>query len=155
MRYIHYTQETIKTIAQRIAETISVRSYERGNSHDERRKTTQEEQEKIFAVVFGAIANLNHCIYSYGHSYGKSRDGEINTMMQTVRDTAEWTIDELIKLEDGEQVNGYDTVYCPVWAMSEMLWKEESDFTRRYSVMLGIFPEDLEQDAEVIIPIYG
>lgn len=155
MRYIHYEQETIKTIAERIAETISVRSYEEGNSRDYRRIATDDEQEKIFSVVFGAIGNLNYHIYSYGHSYGKSRDGEIKTMMQTARDTAEWTIDQLIKLENGEEINGYDTVYCPIWAMSEMLWNEESDFTRRYAESLGISAEDLKADAEAIIPVRG
>ena len=143
MKYLHYTTKTLDTIATTIAKTVSIRTYENGNSTDTRRASTKSECAKIKAVVRAALGNINYHVYAM--AYNHANDAEIRQVFQTTRDTAEFTIVELI---DG--VNGYDTVYCPIWAMTDLLWGDGGNMADRYAEFFGIDSTKFDFDAEYI-----
>ena len=90
--------------AELVATTIVIRDE---NHSDERRDTTNEERDYIFAVVKSALYSLNY-----------NCDADV----QAVADMAEFTIDELIP-----NCNGYLTVYNPIKRFVEQMWDTTKD----------------------------
>ena len=96
----HRTENELREIAEKIAETIVIRSYdERGNSRDDRRPTDGQERITLRDIAFGALLTLN-----YGETFRRERIAE-----DAIIETAEFTVDLLIP-----GVNGYDSIYIPL-----------------------------------------
>ena len=93
------TESELKEIANKISDTIMIRTYENGNSYDNRRNTTTIEEAIIYKIAYGALLGLN-----YGDDCRKSRFAE-----QKIIDTVEFIIDQFIP-----DCNGYDTIYLPL-----------------------------------------
>lgn len=91
--------DMLKFMAKHMAKNITIRTYENGNSKDEKRPATKEEQKIIYNVAYGALHTLN-----YGEQMRSSKE-----MTQAVIDNAEITLDLFIP-----NCNGYDTMYCPL-----------------------------------------
>ena len=99
----------IDSYAESVSQSIVIRSYNDGNSNDERRKATKKEREVIKAVVSGALHSIRY--------KGLNKDGkkpEFDKLVQDAADTAEFIGDQLLT-----SVNGYDTFYRPV---KEYVW---------------------------------
>lgn len=94
-----YPEERLEEMADKIAETIVIRSYENGCSIDTKRYTTPEEREVLSKVSFGALLALD-----YGAHVRKDRGQE-----QAVIDAAEFILDLFIP-----EANGYDSIYAPL-----------------------------------------
>lgn len=92
-------ESELKEIAQNIASTIMIRTYENGNSKDTRRKPTKAESDKIYKVAFGALLGLN-----WGENVRSSK-----LAAQSIIDTAEFMIGQFLP-----NCNGYDTIYIPL-----------------------------------------
>ena len=95
-----YNESQLKEIARDIAGSIMIRSYDRGNSRDDRRETTKEEREIIQNIAYGAML-----AYSY-----RSNGGSIDSIL----DTAEFTLKQFIP-----NCNSYDTIYIPLRKVTE------------------------------------
>ncbi len=95
----HKTEGELNEIADRISDTIMIRTYTNGNSNDERRATTPEEKSIIYKIAYGALLGLN-----WGEDCRASRIAE-----QKIIDTAEFQIGLFIP-----ECNGYDTIYIPL-----------------------------------------
>ncbi len=105
MKYIRLSQNELQYMAQKIAESITIRTYDKGNSNDTKRKTTPNEFELIYNVAYGALLAFRWRINSY------SNEKEIEAHLQSILDCAEFTLNLLIK-----NCNSYDTLYCPLKA---------------------------------------
>ena len=104
--------DMLKFMAEQMAKTITIRTYdEKGNSNDENRPATKEEQKIIYNIAYGALHTLN-----YGKQMRSSKD-----MTQAVIDNAEMTLDLFIP-----DCNGYDTIYCPLQAIIRE-WEEDTN----------------------------
>ena len=92
--------EQIQTMADELASTIVIRTYdENGNSHDVRRKPlSAEEREKLRGIFYMTLVTIN-----------RNRDVNEVGYVQGVIDMAEFMIDKLIPY-----VNGYDSMYLPL-----------------------------------------
>ncbi len=93
------TESELKRIAEKISETIMIRSYENGNSRDDRRETTTPEKQIIFRIAYGALLGLN-----YGDATRSDKGRE-----QAILDTVEFVLTQFIR-----EANGYDTIYWPL-----------------------------------------
>jgi hypothetical protein len=85
----HFSEAELKTYAEKVSDSIVIRTYANGNSKDEKRTTTEPEKRLIFSLIFGALLAINAGANS-----------------QSVKDCAEYTGDLLIP-----QMNGYDSIY--------------------------------------------
>lgn len=94
--------DMLKFMAEQMAKNITIRTYDRGDSKDEKRSATNDEQKIIYNIAYGALHTLN-----YGKQMRFSKD-----MAQAVIDNAEITLDLFIP-----DCNGYDTMYCPLQAI--------------------------------------
>jgi hypothetical protein len=110
MRKYKYESE-LKLIAELNSERICVRTMDGGNSHDEWRKATKKQREMLYGIFYGALLGLN-----WGEKMRATRD-----MEQAVIDTAEFQADILMRplLRDGEELQGYMTVYIPLQKIVE------------------------------------
>ena len=105
-------ESDLTDIAISISKDIYIRTYdERGNSKDEKRSATNDEQKIIYNIAYGALHTLN-----YGKQMRSSED-----MTQAVIDNAEITLDLFIS-----DCNGYDTIYCPLQAIVRE-WEEDTN----------------------------
>lgn len=89
---LNVTEKNCKEYAEMQAETIVIRSYEDGNSKDERRKTTKPEKRIIKNIIYGGLLAI--------------RQANDN---QSIIDACEY----IGKLQIPE-MNGYDTIYIPM-----------------------------------------
>jgi|SRR5665647_1291777 len=96
------TERQLKEYAEAKAETIVIRTYEEGNSSDIRRLTTAPEETIIFKILYGALLAMR----------------EVNNMYSAIS-AAEYIGDLMIP-----QMNGYDTIYCPLTEFYD--WKEDN-----------------------------
>ena len=101
----HMSEIALKEIAKGISERIAIREYDNGNSRDTWRETDEQEANAIFTVAYGALLSLN---------WGEDARGKIPAVAQGIIDTAEFTLDLLIRPIHGEECNGYMTIYCPL-----------------------------------------
>lgn len=110
----------LREIAEQISNRIVIRTYVGGNSHDNARKPTKKQKQIIYDVAYSTLSSLNHyCRYSKNwYSAGA----------QEAIGTAEFILDTMLDntLKDGEECNGYDTIYCPL-SRAFTQWEEESE----------------------------
>ena len=92
-------EHELKVIAETIAETITIREYNEGNSNDITRKASEIEKDVIYKLAYGALLGLN-C----GETVRNNDDAA-----QVIIDTAEYTLKLFIN-----DCNGYDTLYIPL-----------------------------------------
>jgi hypothetical protein len=86
------TEKELKAYASTYAETIVIRTYENGNSKDERRATTEEEKKIIESIIYGSLLSINRGLDA-----------------RSIIDAAEFIGDLQIP-----GMNGYDTIYIPL-----------------------------------------
>lgn len=93
---------TIDEYADNESETVSIRSYENGNSKDTLRNSTPEEKAILFGCIGGALRAIRN---------GMDK--------QNAMDMAEWILASYCRRAfQKEEINGYDSVYnkirfCP------------------------------------------
>ena len=87
-----------KSWAREIAKHITIRTYIDGNSQDNTRESTPEEENAIYGILMGAML-----------AYGWRAEGNLDSIL----DTAEFSGHYLIPCKEGE-VNCYDTIYIPL-----------------------------------------
>ncbi len=104
MKNIYLSESELQHFAQKIAEHITIRTYERGNSSDVTRITTKTEFEIIYNVAYGALLAFRWRVNSYNRA-------EIEYHLQSVLDTSEFILNNFIK-----DCNFYNTLYCPLKA---------------------------------------
>lgn len=95
MNKSYKNNQQVKEIAIQISQKITIRTYNRGSSNDEERKSTEEEKAIIFRIAYGALLTLN-----------TTND---NNAEQKIIDCAEYTINQFLP-----DCNGYNTIYCPL-----------------------------------------
>ena len=88
----------LQEIAETASNRIAIRTMDGGNSHDEWRGTTKVEKKVLYATIYGALLALN--------TYSARCSAEA---AQGIIDGAEYSL-----LKDGEQCNGYMSVYIPL-----------------------------------------
>lgn len=93
------TEEERHAIADKIAQSIVIRTYNNGSSCDTRRETTAEEQRAIYNVANGALSSLQ-----WGAD--TMQDPRLE---RSIIDTAEFIINQFLP-----DCNGYDTIYIPL-----------------------------------------
>lgn len=92
-----YYQETeLQEIAREKSKTIVIRTYNNGNSNDERRDATPEEQENIYKLLYAGLLAIN---FRHGKEY------------QGVMDACEYAGHLFLP----ENTNCYDTIYLPLY----------------------------------------
>lgn len=103
-KYLYLSENELQLFAQRIAERITIRTYNNGNSSDITRKPTKSEFEIIYNVAYGALLAFRWRINC-------SNETQIEAHLQSILDCSEFTLNQLIK-----DCNSYDTLYCPLKA---------------------------------------
>ena len=90
------TEDDMRELAREISKNITIRSYNDGNSCDTTRESTTEEAKAIFGIIYAAM-------------WAYSRDeADLPSILNTAEITGHYLISET------EQVNCYDTIYCPL-----------------------------------------
>lgn len=87
------SEKELKESAEKVAKTITIRTYVDGSSYDKERKATAKESKIILSIVFGALLSARW-----------------NTNLQVSKDTAEF----IGGLQLADNVNCYDTIYNKV-----------------------------------------
>lgn len=105
MKYLYLSEKELQTFAQKIAERITIRTYDNGNSCDVTRTPTHSEFELIYKVAYGALLAFRWRINC-------SDEAQIEAHLQSILDCSEFTLNQLIK-----NCNSYDTLYCPLKAI--------------------------------------
>ena len=100
-----YNEAQLKEIARDISESITIRSYNRDGSRDDRRKTTKVEREIIRNIAYGAMLAYSD------RSYADDVDGGL---IDSILDMAEFTLMQFIP-----EANTYDTIYIPLRNVTE------------------------------------
>ena len=95
----HRTESELREIAESIAQTIVIRTYENGNSRDDRRPTTGQERITLRDIAFGALLGLN-----WGETFRREK-----ICADAIIEAAEFTLMQFIP-----GVNGYDSIYLPL-----------------------------------------
>ncbi len=104
------TEDDIKGYAEKISESIVIRTYDNGNSKDTRRPATPEESRTIAGIVSGALLSVK-----WGSAERDVKQHE--KALQQAADTAEFIAHSFLP-----DANSYDTVYRPI---KEFSWQEE------------------------------
>lgn len=93
------TEKQLKEQAAIIAETITIRTYQNGNSEDTKRLSNPQEKNIILNIAYGALLGMN-C---------NEKNRASNEIAQAIIDTAEYTLNRFLP-----DCNSYDTIYCPL-----------------------------------------
>lgn len=94
------TEQELREYADKVAETIVIRTYTNGNSSDDRRETTAVEKQIISSIIYGGLLAI--------------RSGADE---KSVADACEYigNIQMRNVVTDGiGEMNGYDSVYRPI-----------------------------------------
>lgn len=113
---IHLPETTLRLIADAIASTVVIRSYDRHGSVDTRRPSTQKQRQAVKTAAYAGLLGLN---WGEDNRSDKGReDAILNTVefMVAVADTG------------SADLNGYDTIYNPMKAVTEA-WRLASERT--------------------------
>ena len=97
-----YTSDDLKKLADENSNEIVIRSYQDGNSSDDKRKATLVEKEIVYKILYAAMI-------SYGYR-GEQNGGSIDAVL----DMAEFTCHQFLP-----EVNAYDTIYTPLREITE------------------------------------
>ena len=95
----HMSETELKSIAEGISESIVIRYYDGGTSHDVRRVPTTEQKETLYKILFGALLGLN-----WGETNRSNKIAE-----DAIINAAEFTTHLFLP-----DINGYDSVYIPL-----------------------------------------
>ena len=126
---IHLTETTLRLIADAIASTVVIRSYDKYGSVDTRRPSTKKQRQAVKTAAYAGLLGLN---WGEDNRSDKGReDAILNTVefMVAVADTG------------SDDLNGYDTIYNPMKAVIEA-WRLASERTWNGSytdVFAGMF----------------
>ena len=93
---MNFTELTAKEYAKEQAGTIVIRTYENGNSNDERRKASKPEKRIIESIIFGGLLAIRE---------GNKTDNEIQAIIDSCEFIAKIQLPEM---------NGYDSIYNPM-----------------------------------------
>jgi len=88
-------EQEMKRLARENSKEIVIRSYNDGNSSDDRREATPEESEILYRLLYAAML-------AYGW---RSNGGSIDSIL----DTAEFVCHQFLP-----EANAYDSVYIPL-----------------------------------------
>lgn len=101
---IRFEESQLFDFAEKLSRSIVIRTYDNGNSNDTRRDSTPEESRMIFKVLYGGMLSMNNA----------------NANVQAVIDTCEYIGNLLMRdVVRGGDMNGYDTIYCPLKSWAE------------------------------------
>lgn len=92
----YFKEKELQEIARENSKTIVIRTYNNGNSNDERREATPEEQENIYKLLYAGLLAIN---FKHGKEY------------QGVMDACEYAGHMFLP----EGTNCYDTIYLPLF----------------------------------------
>lgn len=116
-------ESTLSVIADAIADTVVIRYDDYGTSRDERKKPDMRQHSVLRSVTLGALLGLN-----WGEETRSDRGRE-----DAIINAAEFTLLCCWPEKEGEKVNGYDSIYNPLRAVSET-WRLASECTRKGSL---------------------
>lgn len=103
---VKFSESELKARAAEKAQTIFVRGYdEQGDSDNIERQSTKYEAETLTNVMYGALLSI------------RWRDNAA----QVALDTAEYIANLMFKNTDGGYLNGYLSVYLPLWRILDEL----------------------------------
>jgi len=108
---IHLNETTMNLLADAIADRVTVRTWDNGNSYDYTGDSTPEDRSAIRSVAMGILLGLN-----YGDE-ARSMTGEA---LRVSLNTAEF-----ILMQSLPCVNTYDTIYNPLRAVMQV-WESAS-----------------------------
>lgn len=96
----------LEELAKLLSYSISIRTHDGGTSQDITRKATKAQGRILYGVIYGALLALNH---------GEDVRSD-HKMEQAIIQAAEFQADILMKpyLKDGEELQGYMSVYIPL-----------------------------------------
>ena len=92
---VYKTESEMKAYAEEQSETIVIRAYTDGNSSDVRRATSKVEAEIIKNIIYGGLLAMNQ--YTS------------NDIARPAIDACEYIGNLMIP-----EMNGYDTIFCPL-----------------------------------------
>ena len=95
-------ESILRCMAAEIAESIVVRTYENGNSHDTRRQTTEKERDILYGLAYSALLGLNH----------SEESRQSKTAEDAIINSFEYAC--IVMLPDA---NCYDSMYIPLRKM--------------------------------------
>ena len=93
---MNFTEQEAKEYAQEESKTIVIRTYDNGNSNDERRKTSKPERKIIESIIYGGLLAIRE---------GQKTEKEIQAIVDSCEFIAKIQLPEM---------NGYDTIYIPM-----------------------------------------
>lgn len=123
------TEKALSLIADRVSQTTTIRRYENGNSFDDTRRSTDEQQKIVYKIAYGALLGIN---------YACRRE---HIMLQGVKDSSEFILMQFIP-----GVNGYDTLYSKLEAVLAV-WDNSGFATVPHYNLTGIrnlFPDEID-----------
>lgn len=98
---------TIEEYADCEASTITIRTYEKGNSKDTTRTATEEEKKILKSIIEGTLSAIRN---------GKDK--------QIAMDVAEHIGIHSFKNTEYEHCNTYDSIYCKIWKCPDFLLRQ-------------------------------
>lgn len=94
---LNISEQEVKEYAGEQAKTIVIRSYDKnGNSNDERREATRPERRIIKSIIYGGLLAIRE---------GNKTQKEIDAIIDSCEYIAKIQLPEM---------NGYDSIYCPM-----------------------------------------
>lgn len=114
---IHLSETTLTAIADAIASTVVIRKYTGGTSVDIRQTPTKAQRSAIHAAALGSLLGLDWGEDTRNNKGGGREDAIINTA-------------EFFLLCTSDDINGYDTIYNPLKAVTEV-WRLASEAGKR------------------------
>lgn len=126
----HMSETALAIIARRMSRKIVIRSYINGCSADRRRECTNDEQVKLYRVLYAALLSINYCAR------------ENADMRKAIMNSAEFTLHQFIP-----DANTYDSVYNRIRCLLDV-WDNSADGPAlahwHYTGIRNLFPEELD-----------
>ena len=117
------SEKAIAIIARHLCQSITIRTYDdAGNSFDNHREANSQEQDILFKIAQGALLGINYCARN-------NKD-----MVQAILDSSEFTLMHFIP-----GVNGYDSLYAKLKAVTDIWEDSTGDKTLSHWQLTGIW----------------